>query len=74
MTMQRPVVLVSVSCPVHGQKLKARPPWHLLLGSLPAVVDENLLAMPQLCAECGREVVLKVEPVAEEVGLKCTRS
>ena len=64
-----PIVLVSVRCPVHGEKRCPQPPWYVHIGPLPCVIDENLLAMPQLCAECGREVVLKVEPVGEEVGL-----
>jgi hypothetical protein len=36
---------------------------------VPCVVDENLLAMPQLCADCGREVELRLEPVAEGVAV-----
>jgi hypothetical protein len=62
-------MLVHVRCPVHGQKRRAKPPWHLLFSSVPCVVDENLLAMPQLCADCGRELELAFEPVAKELAL-----
>jgi hypothetical protein len=61
------LVLVSVRCPIHGQKRRARPPWQVL--TVPCVVDENLLAMPQLCAECGREVELRLEPVAKGIAV-----
>jgi hypothetical protein len=68
-SVRRPVVLVEVRCPVHGQKRRAKPPWHVLLGMVPCVVDENLLAMPQLCADCGREVELRLEPVAKGIAV-----
>jgi len=64
---QQPVVLVSVTCPVHGRKRCAKPPWHVLFGTIPCVVDENLLAMPHLCAKCDRELELRLEPVAKGV-------
>jgi hypothetical protein len=67
--MRRPVVLVEVRCPVHGRKRRAKPPWHVLFGTIPCVVDENLLAMPHLCATCGRELDLRLEPVRKEIAV-----
>ena len=68
-SVRRPVVLVEVRCPVHGQKRRAKPPWHVLFGRVPCVVDENLLAMPHLCANCDRELELRLEPVAKGVAV-----